>query len=163
MFTRIHGALGAAAALALLAGPALAKPAPEFLRHALEGDNSEVTLGKLAQDRGASQGVRDFGRTLEQDHSQARDQAMQVARKLGAPTTDAMLPAAKKEEAKLRGLSGAAFDREFVRYMAEDHRKDVHDFEEQAKTKGPTGELAQQQLPTLQKHLQMAESLQHGH
>ena len=155
-------ALAAAGALAVAAAPALAKPAPQFLKMALEGDNSEIQLGRLAQNRAASPGVRDFGRTLEQDHSQARDQAMNVARQINVPPTEAMAPAARQEKAKLRHMSGPAFDREFVRYMVHDHKKDIQDFEEQAKAGGPTAQLAQATLPTLHKHLDMAEKLEKG-
>ena len=162
MSIRILPAIAAAGALAALSAPALAKPAPQFMKTALEGDNSEVALGRLAQERAASPGVRDFGRTLEQDHSKARDQALTVARQLNVPPTDALAPPARQEEAKLRHLSGPAFDREFVRYMVKDHKKDIHDFEEQAKAGGPTAQLAQATLPTLHKHLDMAEQLEKG-
>jgi putative membrane protein len=162
MSNRTLIAIAAAGALAALAAPALAKPAPEFLKTALQGDNSEIALGRLAETRAASPGVRDFGRTLEQDHSQARTQALDVAHQLKVPPTEAMAPQARHEEAKLRRLSGAAFDREFVRYMVQDHKKDIHDFEEQAKAGGPTAQLAQATLPTLHKHLDMAEKLEKG-
>jgi putative membrane protein len=152
-------AITAAAALAA-ALPAVAKPAPEFLHKALEGDNSEIALGRLAETRAARPEVRDFGRTLAQDHSQARDQALGLARRLGVPPTDAMAPEARAEERKLRGLSGPRFDHEFVRYMVQDHRKDIHDFEQQSHAGGPTAELARQTLPTLHKHLEMAERLE---
>jgi putative membrane protein len=156
-------AIVAAAALAGSAGAAAAaaKPAPEFLKKAIQGDNSEIELGKIAQTRGASPGVRDFGRTLEQDHSQAKSQAVPVAQQLKVPVPDDVMPEAKKEADKLQHLSGPAFDHEFARYMVQDHKKDIHDFEEQARGKGPTAKLAQQTLPTLRKHLEMAERLDH--
>lgn len=86
--------------------PALAGAQAEFLRHAMEGDNSEIAFGRVAEARGASPGVRDFGRTLEQDHAQAKDQAMNVARQQNVPPTDAMSPQAGREAAKLRRRSG---------------------------------------------------------
>jgi putative membrane protein len=57
-------------------------------------------------------------------------------------------------------MSGPAFDREFVRYMIEDHRKDIHAFEATKVGLRPDGELARQTLPALRKHLEMAEQLQ---
>jgi putative membrane protein len=152
--------LAAAAALTCAAASALAKPAPQFLHEALKGDNSEIQLGRMAQSRAARPEVRDFGRTLEQDHGQARQQALEVARQLGVRPTEEMMPEARREQQKLRHLSGAQFDREFVRYMVEDHRKDIRDFEEQSHGDGPAAQLARQTLPTLHKHLEMAERLQ---
>src|SRR5690242_3293302 len=48
------------AASALLAGAAQAAPRSDrqFLTEAMRGDNGEVTLGRMAQDRGASPAVR---------------------------------------------------------------------------------------------------------
>jgi putative membrane protein len=97
---------------------------------------------------------------LQQDHSQARDQAEAVARRMGVAGTREMAPEARAEERKLRRLSGPAFDREFVRYMVQDHRKDVHEFQEQSRGRGPDAQLARETLPTLRKHLAMAERLQ---
>ena len=133
--------------------------AAQFLRQTIQGDNSEIQLGQLAESQGASQGVKDFGRTLEQDHAQARDQAAQVAKQVGVTPPQTMMPEAKQEKAKLSRLHGAAFDREFARYMVDDHKKDIRKFEQQAAGRGPTAQLARQTLPTLKKHLKMAESL----
>src|SRR4051812_20225950 len=51
--------------------------AAQFLTEAMKGDNSEVTLGKLAQDKGTGQGVKDFGKMLADDHGKAKDQVAQ--------------------------------------------------------------------------------------
>lgn len=150
-------ALGAMAA----AAPALAGPRDnQFIQDAIKGDNSEVRLGEMAQRRGASPGVRDFGAMLSTDHSQARDQAASVARRMRIDPPDEMAPEAREEAEKLRGLDGRAFDREFARYMVNDHRKDIAKFEREARGgHGPARELARQTLPTLRKHLRVAERL----
>src|SRR3954453_5940040 len=57
----------ALAAAVLATTSALAAPAPAFLKNAAQGDQSEVTLGNLAAQRGASPGVRDYGRRLATD------------------------------------------------------------------------------------------------
>ena len=61
---------------------------------------------------------------------------------------------------KLQKLSGQAFDHEFVRYMVQDHEKDIAEFRQESQN-GPTPakDLAAQTLPTLEKHLQMAKAL----
>jgi putative membrane protein len=41
-----------------------------FINDAVQSDLAEVQMGKLAQQKGQSQGVKDFGQMLEQDHSQ---------------------------------------------------------------------------------------------
>lgn len=153
-------------AAVILGGSALAAGSAsgaEFLKKAIEGDNSEIMLGQLAQQKGASAGIRDFGQTLVQDHTQAKQQAEMVAQSMGVTPPTQPMPEASREEKKLQGMSGAAFDREFARYMVQDHRKDIGDFQRQAaKHKGPVSNLARQTLPTLHKHLDMAEKLQRG-
>jgi putative membrane protein len=139
---------------------AVAAPPAKFLHEAIQGDNSEARLGQLIATRGASSAVRNFGSALVSDHTKAGAQAADVARQMHIPVPGSMMPEAREEYAKLQRLHGAAFDREVRRYMINDHRKDIAAFQEQARSGDRrTGTLAQAQLPTLRKHLQIAESL----
>lgn len=139
---------------------AVAAPPAKFLHEAIQGDNSETRLGQLIAGRGASAPVRNFGHALTSDHKQARAQAARVARQMHVPVPRSLMPEARAEYAKLQRLHGQAFDREVRRYMIKDHRKDISDFKEQARGRDRrTAALAQAQLPTLRKHLHMAESL----
>jgi putative membrane protein len=152
--------LVAAVAAIALSTPAFAGSDKSFLKKALEGDNSEVALGEMAEQNGASAGTRDFGRMLHADHAAAKVKAREVARAHGVADTDAMAPEAKMEARKLKLLHGAAFDREFARYMVKDHKKDISDFEKQARSgDAATASLARDTLPDLKKHLQTAERL----
>ena len=144
----------------LASSSAMAAPASKFLHDAIRGDNSEIRLGALIASRGASGEVRSFGRTLERDHSTARGQAVAVARLMRVSVPTSMMPEARTEYAKLERLRGRAFDREVRRYMVHDHEKDIADFRDQARNGDRrTASLAQRQLPTLRKHLRIAESL----
>jgi putative membrane protein len=146
---------------ALLASSAAgAAPAPIFLHEAIQGDNSEIRLGKLVAARGSSAAVRSFGRTLVLDHSTARAQAAAVAQRMGVSVPNSMMPDARSEYAKLERLHGRAFDREVRRHMIRDHQADIAKFETQARTgEHRTAALARTQLPTLRKHLRIAESI----
>jgi putative membrane protein len=139
---------------------AAAAPARHFLDDAIKGDNSETRLGQLIASRGASPAVRSFGETLASDHTQARAQAASVARRMSVAVPGAMMPEARSEYAKLQHLRGAAFDREVKRYMINDHQNDIAKFQAQARSGDrQTADLARAQLPTLRKHLRIAESL----
>lgn len=149
-----------AAGTAALAGSAAAAPAKTFLKSAIEGDNGEIATGRMAQQKGASQGVKDFGRMLETDHAKAKADAAVLAKAQGVPVTDVIKPEAKMMAAKLAKLSGPAFDKAFVNGMIEDHKKDIAAFEKQAKTGDKaTAALATATLPALKKHLQTAQGL----
>jgi putative membrane protein len=163
-------AAGVAAGLAaaLLCGAAAAqstntsagKASQKFMTNAIEGDLAEIDVGKLAQQKGTTQAVRDFGQTLVSDHTANKDQADKVAQQLGmsAPTGSSF--GEKAEYLKLKVLSGKTFDRTFAKDMVSDHQKDIKAFQRQAAKSGPAADFAKQSLPTLQKHLQMAQDLQ---
>ena len=147
-------------AACLTSTAALAAPPAKFLRDAIKGDNSEITLGRLIAARGASAQVRSFGSTLVSDHSAARGQAVAVARQMGVRPPIGIMPEARAERMKLERLRGRAFDREVRRYMVHDHREDIAKFEAQARSgEHNTARLAREQLPTLRKHLRIAESI----
>ena len=150
----------AIAACAGFATSALAAGDKAFLKKAMEGDNSEMRLGQMAEQSGGSRGIREFGHMLNTDHAKAKADALPVARAHGLAPTDEMAPKAKEEAGKLKGLSGAAFDREFASYMVKDHKKDISDFEKQARVGDRSrARLARATLPALRKHLAVAERL----
>jgi putative membrane protein len=152
-----------ALAITFTTSAAYAASSHAFLKTAIEGDNSEMRLGALAEKKGASQGVRDFGHMLNTDHAEAKQQAVAVAQGIGMTPPTSMAPEAKLEYAKLDLLSGPAFDHEFVSYMVKDHKKDISAFEKQAKSGDTkTADLAKETLPVLRKHLETAESLEHS-
>ena len=138
------------------------KAQKKFLDEAIEGDLSEVNIGKLAQQNGESQDVKQFGQTLEQDHGQHLQQAQQMAQQMGV--TPPTQPSAKEKKMyeRLSKEKGARFDKAFARAMVMDHKQDVAKYEREAKAKGPLSSFAQQTVPTLQKHLQTAQSLENA-
>lgn len=141
-----------------------AAPAPspsDFVSDAIKGDNAEIQLGKLAQDQGGSESVKNFGRTLADDHSKAKDQASQVAQQIGVTPSNDVSAEGQEQLQKLKGLKGAAFDAQFASISVADHRKDIAKFRAEAKAKnGPASQLAAEQLPVLRKHLKMAQALE---
>jgi putative membrane protein len=132
-----------------------------FLRKAAEANRGEIELGRLAEQNSQDPQVRAFGERMVKDHTQLDQQLTMAARNMGVtlPTSPS-----KKDKAtmdKLQGLSGAAFDKAYVRDMVKDHRKDIHEFEHEAKDahSAEVRQLAGGALPTLREHLQLAENL----
>jgi putative membrane protein len=68
----------------------------------------------------------------------------------------------KADHAKMAKMSGDKFDKAFAKHMVADHKKDIRDYEKQAKKNDAAGQYAQQALPTLRKHLETAQSLGKG-
>ena len=130
-----------------------------FMKKAMEGDMAEVQMGKLAQQNGQSQDVKQLGQTLEQDHSQNLDQAKSVAQSMNVQAPSGPNTEQKAVYNRLSKLKGAAFDRQFAAATIKDHRKDIAEFNKEGKKSGAAGQFAQQTLPALKKHLQMAEQI----
>jgi len=128
-----------------------------FATEAASGGMTEVALGKLATEKGSSQAVKDFGQKMVDDHTKANDELKSLA-----TSKNMMLPSAPnaKEKAtidKMSAMSGAAFDKAYVRDMVMDHKKDVALFTKEANsgTDSDVKAFASKTLPTLQEHQKM--------
>lgn len=133
----------------------------KFIIEAAMGGMEEVELGRLAAQKAASADVRTFGQRMVDDHSKANDQLKSIASQKGMtlPTT---LSADKRQDLnKMSKLSGAAFDKMYMSHMVRDHKKDVSEFEKEASKASDSTlkNFAQQTLPTLREHLQMAQTI----
>jgi putative membrane protein len=162
MMNRVNGSTAIAIAALLMATPALAQSKSDqtFVKKAIEGNLAEVQMGKLAQQKGASDNVRNFGQMLENDHAQNNQQATAVARQLNVTPPSGPNAEQKRTYDRLSKLSGAQFDREFAKAMVSDHKKHIKEFQSEAKSKNAqVADYAKGTLPHLQQHLQAAESL----
>ncbi len=132
----------------------------KFIKEAIQGDMTEVKMGQLAQEKGQSRSVKQFGQTLESDHSANLQKVKDLAQSMGIAQPSQ--PSSKQQAIydRLSKLSGPQFDRQFAQAMVKDHKQDISEFQKQAKKSDPAGQFAQQTLPTLRKHLQIAQSLQ---
>ena len=130
-----------------------------FLTKAIEGNLAEIEMGKLAQQKAASDQVKQFGSRMVDDHSKANDELKQVASGKGMTLPTDLDAAHKAKMAKMQKLSGAAFDRAYMDEMLADHKKDVSEFQKEASS-GKDSDIkgfASKTLPTLQDHLKMAQ------
>ena len=158
-----HSFLLAGSVMALLAlSPAAQADSPRrFLQNALQGANSEIMLGRMAAERARSPAVREFGQTLVSDHQQARQELRDLGRDFGLRPGWQPSDEARDERQKLDGLRGRDFDREFVRFMIDDHRKDISEFRDEANEQhGRVSDLARNQIPAMRNHLRMAIALE---
>ncbi|MBZ4417554.1 DUF4142 domain-containing protein [Myxococcus sp. RHSTA-1-4] len=140
----------------------------EMLHHSQQ---MEVQLGQLAQQKGVSKGVKDYGARLVKDHQAADQKLLSYAQKknltLGEPKVDddfhkTMKNADDAVMAKLQSLQGPAFDRAFLAHAVSDHDADVakvmagqQQFASNTELKGQLDSL----LPTLKQHRDQAYKL----
>ena len=88
-----------------------------------------------------------------------RSWSKQEAQQMGVTRPSEPNAKQKKMYDHLSSLSGPQFDRQFAQAMVSDHKEDIGKYQKEARSKGPLADFAQQTIPTLQKHLQTAESL----
>jgi putative membrane protein len=133
----------------------------KFAMEAAVGGMEEVQLGQIAAQKGASDEVRQFGQKMVDDHTKGNEDLMQVASSKGWTLPTALDAKHQADVQKLSALSGEAFDREYVKMMVKDHKKDVGEFQKES-TSGADAEIksfATRTLPTLQDHLQMIQRI----
>jgi putative membrane protein len=134
----------------------------QFMKEAATGGMAEVDLGRLAARKGRNAEVRAFGNRMVRDHSKAAAELKALAsrKKVTLPTT--MTDEQKTEKENLMKLSGAEFDREYMRMMVEDHDKDVAAFQQKSTDAADAALKAwvTKTLPTLQTHQKMAHDIQ---
>lgn len=151
----------------------LAEPDLQTLAYVHHVNQEEISLGKLAQKQGATQGVKSYGQMLVRDHQSSDKDIMAFAKK-----NHATIPAYKPKEeadqkqmkddkeaaAHVKTLKGEDFDKEFLQMAVQDHEKVL------AKVDTMAGEVENDQLktmlqdlkPVLQKHADQARDLQKG-
>jgi putative membrane protein len=132
-----------------------------FLMKAAEGGMAEIELGQLASQKATDPQVKQFAQRMLADHGKANDQLKQIASRKNVQLPTDIPAAAKRERDRLSKLSGARFDREYMSYMTSDHKKDTSLFRSTAKSAKDSDvrQFASSTLPTLEEHLQMAQSI----
>lgn len=133
----------------------------EFVTKAAGGGMMEVALGKLAQTNGGSQDVKDFGKMLETDHTNANDKLKSVAtsENINFPTT--MPDDHMAHVNDLSAKKGADFDKAYINMMIEDHEKDIAEFKKNASNNdnAKVKDFATTTLPVIEGHLNKAKAI----
>jgi putative membrane protein len=132
-----------------------------FARIATIGGKAEVELGRLAEQKGGSDAVKDFGRRMVQDHGKANGQLTDLAKRADIPLPGDLDQEHSAMQSELEAMSGPAFDRAYMLGQIVEHQKTVQlleweiNFGQDAQIK----RFASETLPTVLQHLQMAQDL----
>jgi putative membrane protein len=133
----------------------------QFVKNAALGGMAEVELGKLAAQKASSDGVKQFGQKMVDDHTKANDQLKEIASRENISIPDSLDSKHQSRIEKLSKLSGPDFDKAYVKDQVKDHQKDVGEFKSEAENGSDPNikQFAASTLPTLQEHLSMAKDL----
>jgi putative membrane protein len=99
-----------------------------FLRKAAKGGLAEITLGRLAAQKASSDEVKAFGQKMVDDHTKLNDDMAPIAESMGVMLPKKLSKTDQAEYDKLNGLSGDAFDKEYLAYMVKDYHEDLREF-----------------------------------
>jgi putative membrane protein len=120
---------GAAALLACAAAPAVAAAIndAQIAHIAYTAGQIDIAAGKQALARSHNKAVREFAQEMVRDHTAVNVKALALVKKLHVtpqdnPTSQSLSHAAAAKLRELGSLSGAAFDRAYVRNEVAYHR-----------------------------------------
>jgi putative membrane protein len=130
-------------------------------------NTADMETGALAEQRGSSREVRDFGAMLVRDHRTVRQQGRDLAAKLGVTPTPPKDDQSAKDHAaamaRLRSLEGSEFDRAFLQHEAAFHQAVIDAVQGTLLPAIDNPELkalVEKVAPAFQAHLQMAQELE---
>lgn len=162
-------------AVALLTIPALAavglaqagKPAQNlptdgaFLAKVSGINLAEVELGTLAQKKGNNEAVRQFGKLMVSDHSNAEIATKQLASELKVTIPEKPGKDVAELDAQLSHMRGAQFDEDYIHHMVAGHNGAITMIENEIENgQDPAIKaFAEKILPTVQDHLRIAENV----
>ena len=136
-------------------------PDMDFFKHAAEGGIAEVEAGKLAESKGSSQAVKDFGAMMVKDHSAANNQLKEIASSKGVNLPEHSGAAQMAQKVKLEVLTGDTFDKSYIKGQITAHEQTVALFKKEiaSGTDAEAKSFAKETLPTLRVHLKKIQEM----
>jgi len=143
------------AVLPVVAWGADKNPDQDFYKHAAEGGIAEVEAGKLAESKGSSPAVKDFGAMMVKDHTEANSKLKAVASTQNVDLPSSSSPKQMATKAKLEVLTGDTFDKSYIKGQIAAHEETAALLKKEIASGQDTQAkaFAKETLPTVQAHL----------
>lgn len=136
-----------------------------FLVKAGLGGLAEMRFGQLAVEKASAEDVKRFASRMVADHTMMNNTMKPIAESLGVSLPTKMGKGDQAEYDKLKLMSGAEFDNEYLGYMTKDHQKDLMLFteEESATADQALKEAVTKGQHVIAKHTRIVEKLDSEH
>lgn len=163
MATRLRNA-SFATLLSLCASSAFAQSSAEFINDASAKGMADIEASRLAHQKSESKAIKDYTIVVINDRTTANQHLAKIAKQLDLPVAPREEVVDKAKTLMPEVQDGAAFDQAY----AESQVKTTQDAIEQLQQTAQTTDVpeikafAEETLPKLQNHLQMAKALQAG-
>ena len=141
-------------------GSQLSAADKKFVETIASAGLSEVQAAQLAQQKSQDQKIKDFAQDMITDHTANNKQLADLATQKGLTVPTAPDAKDQKQLDKLQSLEGKKFDRVYLKTQVHDHEKVLKLLQTEA-SDGADPDIkafAQQTIPTVQKHLDMAKT-----
>lgn len=136
-------------------GMQLSAAETQFVMDAAAGGMAEVELGRLAEQRGSSAQVRDFGRMMVREHTQANQELMAIAQRMGVTPPTTLPPTKQMVQSRLQQAQGQDFDRQYLEQQAAAHleQRTIFQFAANNARNPELRGFAQKTLPVIERHI----------
>lgn len=142
----------------------------DWINQVAMDNHQEIMMARVGEQKASNAGVKSFAQKLATDHTKALSELETVARgksvtipsQYTSTSTASSTATQNADERRLSGLSGAEFDRAFVKQMVDDHQKAISAFEREEKATQDSAirNYINTTLPTLRSHLSEAQNLE---
>lgn len=141
---------------------------PQIAAIVVAANNADIESGRLAQERATNPQVREFAQRMVTDHTAVNEQATALVSRLGVtpeenPTSRQLVQAGEQSGERLRGLSGAEFDRAYMAHEVEYHQEVLGALDNMLVPNAQNPELRsllEQTRPAFEAHLEHAQRVQ---
>ena len=152
------GALAVSAVVLLTASPAMAAPSEQdqtWMIAAHQSNLAEIAAGTAAQQKGASQAVRDMGAMLIKDHQTLDADLTAAAQKFGVALPGEPTAEQQATLAEVSKNSGEAFDAAWIAAQIDGHRTSLAAGQQEVQSGSDPAAIALAQAagPVIQRHL----------
>ena len=151
------------AAMLVLAACGGAPSTPDFVHKVAMADRYEIAAGKIANEKGRSDAVKQYGRHMIEAHSQTSDELTSI---VAAEKLDVAMPGrlSKRYHSMIEALNGAPpedFDKIYAKQQIKVHKRAEELFDAYAEggNNAALKQFAANVLPTVKQHLEQAEKL----
>ncbi len=149
---------------ATAATPAVDSSDVKFARNTAAGGAAEIMLSKLAQQKSSDAQIKSFAGMMVTDHTNAGDTLMVIAKNKGINLPTSPDDKHQRKYDELSKLSGADFDKAYVKCMVDDHQDALNLMQNEA-SNGKDADLkafAGKVVTTVQAHLDAINKIKAG-
>ena len=133
----------------------------QFIAEAAKGNRAEVELGRMVAAKAQDRDVKSFAQMMVKDHTKALNELEKLAHSKNVTLPNDLPDDAKTLQTRLANENGKQLEKDYMDGMVQDHQQDVKEFQEASQNvQDPdVKQWAGKTLPTLQKHLELAQQV----